>query len=300
MLIRKDNLSEKWETVKLCTVVEFLDSKRKPITQKDRIAGQYPYYGANGQQDSISDYIFDEPLVLLAEDGGHFGSSDKTIAYQVEGRCWVNNHAHVLRPKNNINIRYLCRHLESYDVLPFITGTTRAKLTKAAASRILISLPPLEQQKRIAAILDKADRIRRKRQEAIRLTEELGRSIFLDMFGDPIANSKGWEITEIDQIVDAIESGWSPKCDSRIAEADEWGVLKLGAITWGTFNEQENKALLPDTIPKPELEVLSGDLLFTRKNTYELVGASVYVYQTRPKLLLPDLIFNGSDSSGWE
>ena len=81
-----------------------------------------------------------------------------------------------------------------------------------------IPLPPLEEQKRIAKILDKADRIRRKRQEAIRLTEELGRSIFLDMFGDPVTNPKGWEVVKIDQIVDAIESGWSPKCDSRIAE----------------------------------------------------------------------------------
>ena len=113
--------------------------------------------------------------------------------------------------------------------------------------------------------MDKADRVRRKRQEAIRLTEELGRSIFLDMFGDPVTNPKGWEVVIIDQIVDAIESGWSPKCDSRIAEPNEWGVLKLGAISWGTFNEQENKALLSGTTPKTDLEVQPGDLLFTRK-----------------------------------
>ena len=191
---------------------------------------------------------------------------------------------------------YLKRYLESpiaqREIFSKSSGSALKNLVAISEiKKSKIPLPPLEEQKRIVAILDKADRVRRKRQEAIRLTEELGRSIFLDMFGDPVTNPKGWEIVEIDQIVNAIESGWSPKCDSRIAEADEWGVLKLGAITWGTFNEQENKALLQNTTPKPVLEVLSGDLLFARKNTYELVGASVYVHQTRPKLLLPDLIF---------
>ena len=78
-------------------VCEILDSKRVPITAKDRVAGPYPYYGANGVQDYVADYIFDDELVLLAEDGGHFGSSDKPIAYRVMGMCWVNNHAHVLK-----------------------------------------------------------------------------------------------------------------------------------------------------------------------------------------------------------
>ncbi|WP_158303504.1 restriction endonuclease subunit S [Microcystis aeruginosa] len=272
-------------------VVDFLDSKRKPITQKDRVPGPYPYYGANGQQDSVADYIFDEPLVLLAEDGGHFGDADKTIAYQVEGKCWVNNHAHVLRPKKDVDIRYICRHLERYDVTPFITGSTRGKLTKTAANNIPIALPPLEEQRRIAAILDKADGVRRKRKEAIRLTDELLKSTFLEMFGDPVTNPKGWEVRELGDCVKDIESGWSPKCDTRQAEPEEWGVLKLGAVTYGHFNPDENKAMLPDDVPRQELEIKTGDLLVTRKNTYELVGASAFVQMTRPKLMLPDLIF---------
>ena len=89
-------------------VCEILDSKRVPITAKDRVAGPYPYYGANGIQDYVADYIFDDELVLLAEDGGHFGSADKPIAYRVSGKCWVNNHAHVLKAKECIDIDYLC------------------------------------------------------------------------------------------------------------------------------------------------------------------------------------------------
>ncbi|BBH42644.1 putative type I restriction enzyme specificity protein [Microcystis viridis NIES-102] len=291
IMIYPSEITKKWPHRPLSEVVDFLDSKRKPITQKDRVPGPYPYYGANGQQDSVADYIFDEPLVLLAEDGGHFGDADKTIAYQVEGKCWVNNHAHVLRPKKDVDIRYICRHLERYDVTPFITGSTRGKLTKTAANNIPIALPPLEEQRRIAAILDKADGVRRKRKEAIRLTDELLKSTFLEMFGDPVTNPKGWEVRELGDCVKDIESGWSPKCDTRQAEPEEWGVLKLGAVTYGHFNPDENKAMLPDDVPRQELEIKTGDLLVTRKNTYELVGASAFVQMTRPKLMLPDLIF---------
>lgn len=171
------------------------------------------------------------------------------------------------------------------------TGTAIKNYGPSHLKQMVIPLPPLEEQRRIAAILDRADAVRRKRKEAIALTEELLRSQFLDMFGNPVTNPKGWEVIELGNLITDIESGWSPKCDSREAEIDEWGILKLGAVTWGYFNPSENKALLPDTVPRPELEVKSGDLLFSRKNTYELVGASAFVHQTRSKLLLPDLIF---------
>ncbi|WP_313655186.1 restriction endonuclease subunit S [Planktothrix agardhii] len=207
MLINESHFTQKWSIVNLDEVVEFLDSQRKPITEKDRISGTYPYYGANGQQDLINDYIFDEPLVLLAEDGGHFGEPNRTIAYQINGKCWVNNHAHVLRPKNNINIRYLCRVLEHYDVSKYITGSTRAKLTKTSASQIKIPLPPIASQRRIANILDKADEIIRKRKEAIALTEQLQKSIFLDMFGDPVTNPKGWEKVTVNDVVSEVKDG---------------------------------------------------------------------------------------------
>jgi len=191
-MIRPEMFCPSWPQKSLGEIVEFLDHLRRPITAKNRVSGPYPYYGANGQQDSVAEYIFDEPLILLAEDGGHFGDSDKTIAYQIDGKCWVNNHAHVLRPKNEVAINYLCRQLEKYDVTPFINGATRQKLNKSSALKIPITLPPLPEQKRIAAILDKADTIRRKRQKAIELADEFLRSVFLDMFGDPVTNPKGW------------------------------------------------------------------------------------------------------------
>ena len=89
-----------WKKVKLKDICDILDSRRIPISEEKRIKGKYPYYGANGIQGYINDYIFDEELVLLAEDGGNFGSKIKPIAYKINGKTWVNNHAHVLKAKN--------------------------------------------------------------------------------------------------------------------------------------------------------------------------------------------------------
>jgi len=199
-MIRPEMLCPSWPQKPLGEAVEFLDHLRRPITARDRVSGPYPYYGANGQQDSVADFIFDEPLILMAEDGGYFGDPDRTIAYRVDGKCWVNNHAHVLRPKDGVDIGFLCRQLEKYDVTRFINGATRQKLNKSSASEIPIILPSLAEQKRIAVILDKADAIRRKRRQAIQHADELLRSVFLDMFGDPVYNPRNWKINKIEEI----------------------------------------------------------------------------------------------------
>jgi type I restriction enzyme S subunit len=188
-------------------VCEFLDHKRIPVKESDRKPGPYPYYGANGQQGWIDGYIFDEPLVLLAEDGGHFGSKTKPIAYKVTGKCWVNNHAHVLRPKSNCDIEYLTYVLSFYDVTKYISGTTRAKLTKEQASKIEIPLPPLDEQRRIAARLSRADQLRRLRRYASQLGEGYLEPTFIEIFGDPETNSMGWEKVKVGEKLDFITSG---------------------------------------------------------------------------------------------
>jgi type I restriction enzyme S subunit len=163
-VISRSSVNGKHPVRHLGEVVEFLDGQRKPVTESDRKPGPYPYFGANGQQGTIDGFIFDEPLVLLAEDGGHFETPDRGIAYRISGKTWVNNHAHVLRPKPQISLDYLCRVLENYDVTPFVTGTTRGKLTKGGAKEIPIPLPPLPEQRRIAAILDKVEDLRAQRR----------------------------------------------------------------------------------------------------------------------------------------
>lgn len=191
-MISRNSITNAYPTKRLGDIVEFLDSMRRPVTESDRCTGQYPYYGANGLQGSMDAFIFDEPLVLLAEDGGHFGTPDRGIAYRITGKTWVNNHAHVLRPKADIDLGFLCRVLENYDVTPWVTGTTRGKLTQAGASQIVIPVPPLPEQRRIAEILDKADALRAKRRAALSQLDTLTQSIFLDMFGDPTMNPRKW------------------------------------------------------------------------------------------------------------
>ncbi len=191
-MISRNTLGTRYPARKLADVVEFLDRQRRPVTESDRVPGPFPYYGANGVQGSIDKFLFDESLVLLAEDGGHFDDPGRGIAYRISGKTWVNNHAHVLRPKPCIDGNFLARVLENYDVTPFVTGTTRGKLTKAGASEIIVPLPPLLEQRRIAAILDQADALRAKRREALAQLDSLTQSIFVEMFGDPVINPNAW------------------------------------------------------------------------------------------------------------
>ena len=269
-MIRPSQFGNRWPIVQLGDAVEFLDHKRRPITESDRNPGPYPYYGANGIQGMVDGFIFDEPLVLVAEDGGHFGAPDRTIAYQVNGKCWVNNHAHVLRPRLNTDINYLTRVLEQYDVTPVISGTTRGKLTKGAASVIEIPLPPLPEQKRIAAILDKADAIRRKRQEALRLTDDFLRSVFLDMFGDPVSNSRGYPSGTIRDLVDSANYGTSEKAHPTDGA---YPVLRMNNLTYaGGWDFGSLKYVDLEQSSAHKYLVSNGQMLFNRTNSKELVG----------------------------
>lgn len=195
---------------RLGDICEILDSKRVPITATERQPGPYPYYGANGVQDYVADYIFDDDLVLLAEDGGNFGSKDKPIAYRVSGKCWVNNHAHVLKPKEGLNVDYLCYSLMFYDVTGLVNGATRQKLTQADMRKMEIPLPSLDEQRKIAAVLDKVSDLIAKRRQQLDKLNELIKARFVEMFGDPISNPHKWELQSLSNICKDIYGGGTP------------------------------------------------------------------------------------------
>jgi type I restriction enzyme S subunit len=198
------------EIVTLAEVCEFLDNQRKPITAKDRVVGPYPYFGANGVLDYVNDYLFDEELVLLAEDGGFFDAPERGVAYRVSGKCWVNNHAHVLRPKKNIDVNYLGYVLKQYDIRSYVTGATVKKITQKAARQLRIPLPSIEEQKRIVRELDSADALRQKRKQAIALLDDYLKALFLEMFGDPVTNPKGWSTRSFLNLCLKILGGGTP------------------------------------------------------------------------------------------
>ena len=178
---------------KLEDVCEILDSRRVPITAKDRKAGTYPYYGANGLQDYVADYIFDDELVLLAEDGGNFGSKERPIAYRVSGKCWVNNHAHVLKAKPNMHVDYLCYALMFYDTEGLVNGATRQKLTQAAMRQMVIPYRDMTEQLQIIKKISQIVRSIEKRKEELQLLDQLVKSRFIELFGDIVLNPFGWE-----------------------------------------------------------------------------------------------------------
>jgi len=143
-----------WEWARLGDSVEVLDSLRKPITKSERTEGPYPYYGASGVVDYVADYIFDEPLVLVGEDGAKWGKGERT-AFSISGKTWVNNHAHVLRPDRKAIIdSFLVYYLTSADLSEFITGMTVPKLNQKRLLSIPLPIPPLEEQHRIVAKVD--------------------------------------------------------------------------------------------------------------------------------------------------
>ena len=179
--------------LRLKDACEILDSLRVPVTASNREKGKYPYYGANGIQDYISDYIFDDELVLLAEDGGNFGSKEKPIAYRVSGKCWVNNHAHVLKPKQGLDVDYLCYSLMFYKVDGMVNGATRQKLTQTAMKEMKISMRNIGKQLQIVDELNRTVNVKEHRKQQLELLDELVKARFVEMFGDPRSNPFGFE-----------------------------------------------------------------------------------------------------------
>ena len=150
-------LPKGWAEATLEHTTEILDGRRIPINSREREnrKGSIPYYGATGQVGWIDDYIFDEELVLLGEDGAPFFENSKNKAYIVDGKSWVNNHAHVLKGKFGIlENKFLLHLLNRIDYHDYVNGTTRLKLNQSSMRRIPIPLPPLNEQKRIVAKIE--------------------------------------------------------------------------------------------------------------------------------------------------
>jgi len=159
-MIDPNNLPELprgWKWSHLENLTEILDNKRIPINadEREQRIGEIPYYGATGQVGWIDDYLFDDELVLLGEDGAPFLDFNKSKAYIIRGKSWVNNHAHVLKSSFGFfSNQLLCHYLNQFDYNGYISGTTRYKLNQAPMRKIPIPLPPLPEQHRIVAKIE--------------------------------------------------------------------------------------------------------------------------------------------------
>lgn len=181
-------------------------------------------------------------------------------------------------------------HAEFMQTVSGVGGSLlRARASYVA--KIRVPLPPLPEQRRIAKVLDLADALRSKRRDALAQLDTLTQSIFLDMFGDPATNPNGWPIRAVSQFVAGFQGGKSMEAESGEGVVTRNRVLRVSAVTGMRYLSAESKPM-PDSYEPPEEHfVRPGDLLFSRANTAQLVGAVAYVEQTPPNVLLPDKLW---------
>lgn len=143
-----------WEMVELGTLAKNLDGKRKPVTKGDRTEGKYPYYGASGIVDYVEDYIFDDTLLLISEDGANLVSRVYPIAFTATGKYWVNNHAHVLKFESMDLHKFVEIYINQIDISKHVTGAAQPKLNQSHLNEILIPKPTVEEQQSIVQSIE--------------------------------------------------------------------------------------------------------------------------------------------------
>ena len=149
-----ENPGKDWEERKLNEISENLDSQRIPITKRDRKSGKIPYYGASGIVDYVADFIFDEDLLCISEDGANLLARTYPIAFSITGKTWVNNHAHILRFKEMTTQKFVELYMNSIKLDDFVSGMAQPKLNQTMLNKIPILFPPLKKQK---SIIQKSD-----------------------------------------------------------------------------------------------------------------------------------------------
>ena len=195
----------------------------------------------------------------------------------------------------SVDKRYLLHYLKSdiarMLIKNYASGSVRDNLKLSTLMEFPFNFRSLEEQKGIADVLDKIDYLIGIQKQKMDYFDRLVKSRFIELFGNPITNEMCWNQVPLFTCVESIDNGKSFVCDSEARQGTSPAVLKLSAATYGDYRPEENKAILDDKQFVKEAAVHSGDLLFTRKNTPELVGMCAYVYETPVGLMMPDLIF---------
>ena len=221
-----------WREFRLEEIAEIQNHKRVPLSSMDRSKrqGNYPYYGASGIVDHIDGYIFDGDFVLISEDGENLRTRKTPIAFKASGKFWVNNHAHIVKCKENYLSDIVVYYLKNTDLNEFISGAVQPKLNKASLTSIPFYLPEDKQEQRtIATILssldDKIDLLHRQNQTLEAMAETLFRQWFVE------EAQEDWEEGKLDDVI-SVKGGTTPS--TSIAEF--WD----GNIYWTTPRDLSN------------------------------------------------------------
>ncbi len=283
--LRFPGFTDDWEQRKLEDIVEFLDTMRKPLEGAKRISGPYPYYGASGIVDYVENYIFDEELVLLSEDGANITDRNYPICFLAAGKYWVNNHAHVLKAKPGNENNFICNSLERKDYKQYNTGMAMPKLNQDVCRRIPVSCPSYEEQKKIGNYFRDLDHLITLHQRKLEHTKDLKKSMLQKMFPkkgekNPEIRFPGftddWEQRKLGEVVSLRgrigfrgykESDLVAPGDGAItfspADIDEMGNVSTENnkyLSWTKYDES------------PEIQVDVGDILFTKTASIGKIG----------------------------
>lgn len=288
-----EEIPEEWEKKSIDDSCRILDSQRIPLNSEERkkIPGDIPYYGANGVQGNINKHLFDEDLILLAEDGGNFDEyQNRPIAYFISGKSWVNNHAHVLSAKSNNVLKWIFYSLVHKNILPWINGSTRTKLNQLDLKQIQILIPPISEQQKIASILTVVDNLIDSYDKTIETTKKLKKGLMKQLltkgighkkfkkvkwlFGKEIEIPNNWISKKVEDVF-KLKSGSTPsRTKSEFFEGD---------ISWVTSTDL-NRSKIISTIEKITKDaVKTANLTILPKGTFLIATYGLEAAGTRGK-----------------
>ena len=256
-----------WPMVSLGEIVEIFDSLRRPITKHDRRPGPYPYYGATGILDYVEGYLFDEPLVLVGEDGAKWGAGESS-SFGVDSKVWVNNHAHVLRPRRErLMDSFLIEVLNQMDLTPYTTGVTVPKLNQSRLRSIQIPLPPLEVQQELVAEIEGYQKVID------------GARTVVENYRPHIVVDPEWPMVALGEIC-VVERGASPRPIRKFVTHSSSGVnwVKIGDAEVGSkFITKTKERITPEGAAlsrrvKPGDVILSNSMSFGRPYILAIEG----------------------------
>jgi type I restriction enzyme S subunit len=274
-----------WPTKLLGELVSLEYGKALKAEERSE-SGQYPVYGSNGIVGSHDEAVVKEPTIVVGRKGA-IGE-----AHLAENGCWPIDTAFYtqLKQPGVISLQYLLLWFRSVDLKSLAITATIPGLNRNTLYAQQVSVPPLEEQERIVKLLDKADELSKLRVQADRRIAALIPALFYEMFGDPMANCR-WPMNPVSSFVAELQGGRNVNPAGADEAAGRFRVLKVSAVTWGEFQPEESKPVPANYEPPKSHFVRSGDLLFSRANTTELVAATSYVFDTPPNLLLPDKLW---------
>lgn len=261
-------MASNYPTYKLGEIANVLDSFRKPINAAERtrrIQGKeekdlYPYFGATGQVGYIDEYLTDGEYVLVGEDGAPFLEPFKNKSYIIQGKAWVNNHAHILSGKENVSCnKYLCHFLNSFDYRGYVNGTTRLKLTQGNLVEIPIPLPPLPTQRAIVTRIESLFAELDKGVEKLKTAQQQLKVYRQAVLNDCLTKgSEKWEKVKLGEVA---EMCLGKMLDKNKNKGNYQPYLRNVNVRWGSFDLDDLLEMRFEDSEQERYGLQNGDLI---------------------------------------